>query len=116
MRKWGEGRWGGVLGGGAGNMAYRYLMLLLKESMYMYIYMYALSTDCRAMKKAVQKLESKHNEHIEAYDPNKGEDNKRRLTGLHETSHIGSFSAGRYMQDMCDADVPVPRRTVTELR
>ena len=91
-------------------MAYRYLMLLLKESMYMYIYMYALSTDCRAMKKAVQKLESKHNEHIEAYDPNKGEDNKRRLTGLHETSHIGSFSAGRYMQDMCDADVPVPRR------
>ena len=48
------------------------------------------------MKKALEKLEKRHMEHIIAYDPNQGEDNKRRLTGLHETSHISEFSAGAF--------------------
>ena len=33
-------------------------------------------------------------EHIKAYDPHDGEDNKRRLTGFHETSSIYDFSYG----------------------
>lgn len=32
--------------------------------------------------------------HIEAYDPNEGRDNARRLTGKHETSSITDFSSG----------------------
>lgn len=43
---------------------------------------------------AVEKLAKRHMYHIEMYDPNKGEDNKRRLTGLHETSAITAFSHG----------------------
>eukprot|EP00794_Sanderia_malayensis_P006562 gene6562-7303_t len=43
---------------------------------------------------AVEKLAKRHDYHIRMYDPNKGEDNKRRLTGLHETSDIGTFSHG----------------------
>merc|ERR1712150_43277 len=36
----------------------------------------------------------KPKEHIEAYDPTKGKDNARRLTGLHETASIDDFSYG----------------------
>ena len=43
---------------------------------------------------AVDKLAKRHEYHIGMYDPNKGEDNKRRLTGLHETSDIHTFSHG----------------------
>ncbi len=32
-------------------------------------------------------------EHIRVYDPTGGEDNKRRLTGAHETASIDEFSA-----------------------
>jgi len=32
--------------------------------------------------------------HIKLYDANEGDDNKRRLTGKHETSSISDFSAG----------------------
>lgn len=39
---------------------------------------------------AMPKLEAKHLEHIECY----GEGNERRLTGAHETQHIGQFSFG----------------------
>ena len=35
---------------------------------------------------AIEKMESKHKEHIEAYDPSGGKDNARRLTGAHETA------------------------------
>ena len=35
---------------------------------------------------AVEKFSKRHKEHIEAYDPRGGEDNKRRLTGEHETA------------------------------
>jgi glutamine synthetase len=47
-----------------------------------------------AMNAIVEKLRPKHREHIRAYDPNQGEDNKRRLTGKHETSSIDDFGAG----------------------
>lgn len=47
-----------------------------------------------AIEKAIEKLSKQHRRHIEAYDPNQGKDNERRLTGLHETSSIHDFSAG----------------------
>jgi len=40
--------------------------------------------------KAVEKLEKRHKEHIDAY----GEGNDRRLTGAHETAPIDKFSYG----------------------
>jgi len=40
--------------------------------------------------KAIKKLELKHHEHISVY----GTGNERRLTGAHETAHIGNFSYG----------------------
>merc|ERR1712183_278971 len=43
---------------------------------------------------AVEKLSKRHNYHIQAYDPQGGKDNMRRLTGLHETSSIFDFSSG----------------------
>jgi len=43
---------------------------------------------------AIERMSHKHAEHIKAYDPNEGEDNKRRLTGLHETASIEQFSSG----------------------
>jgi len=43
---------------------------------------------------AVEKLRKRHQYHIMGYDPNEGKDNSRRLTGLHETSSIDTFSAG----------------------
>ena len=48
----------------------------------------------RAIEEAIEKLSKRHDTHIRAYDPKQGEDNARRLTGLHETSSIGDFSAG----------------------
>ena len=35
---------------------------------------------------AIEKMQSKHSEHIAAYDPSGGIDNARRLTGAHETA------------------------------
>lgn len=43
---------------------------------------------------AVELLKKNHDVHIKHYDPKGGEDNRRRLTGLHETSTIYEFSAG----------------------
>lgn len=40
------------------------------------------------IKKAILNLSLRHNEHISAY----GEGNERRLTGLHETASINTFS------------------------
>lgn len=39
------------------------------------------------IKKAIEKLGKRHNEHIAAY----GEGNERRLTGKHETADIKTF-------------------------
>lgn len=46
------------------------------------------------IEKAIEKLSKRHPRHIQAYDPNEGKDNERRLTGRHETSSIHDFSAG----------------------
>ena len=43
---------------------------------------------------AIEKLKQRHHRHIVDYDPKQGQDNKRRLTGLHETSSMDEFSAG----------------------
>jgi glutamine synthetase len=40
--------------------------------------------------KCMSKLEKKHSEHIAVY----GKDNENRLTGIHETSSINTFSFG----------------------
>mmetsp|Transcript_20055 Transcript_20055/g.28536 ORF Transcript_20055/g.28536 Transcript_20055/m.28536 type:complete len:428 (-) Transcript_20055:164-1447(-) len=42
------------------------------------------------IKKAIYKLGAKHAEHIAVY----GEDNEKRLTGIHETANINTFSYG----------------------
>ena len=47
-----------------------------------------------AIEAAIEKLSKCHEDHIKVYDPKGGQDNARRLTGLHETSSIGDFSAG----------------------
>jgi len=48
----------------------------------------------RAIEEAIQRLSLKHEDHLWAYDPNEGADNRRRLTGLHETASFDHFSAG----------------------
>lgn len=47
-----------------------------------------------AINAAIAKLAKNHPAHIAAYDPHGGNDNKRRLTGHHETSSIHDFNAG----------------------
>ena len=42
------------------------------------------------IEEAIAKLAKRHNEHIAVY----GEDNDLRLTGRHETGHIGTFTSG----------------------
>ena len=44
----------------------------------------------KAIEGAIEKLAKRHNDHIAVY----GEDNDLRLTGRHETGHIGTFSSG----------------------
>lgn len=44
--------------------------------------------------KAIEAMSTKHEEHIAEYDPHRGADNARRLTGLHETASIDQFSYG----------------------
>ena len=44
----------------------------------------------QAIEAAIEKLAAKHSEHIAVY----GEDNDLRLTGRHETGHIGTFTSG----------------------
>ena len=46
------------------------------------------------IKAAIKKLELRPKTHLQAYDASKGEDNKRRLTGAHETASYKEFSWG----------------------
>ena len=62
---------------------------------------------CSEINKAVEKLGKRHNWHIQMYDPKGGEDNKRRLTGLHETSSIHDFSCGVANRQ---ASIRIPRQ------
>lgn len=59
------------------------------------------------IQEAINKLESKHTEHIDVY----GLDNHLRLTGNHETSSIDKFSSG--VADR-GASVRIPRSTVAD--
>lgn len=56
---------------------------------------------------AIEKLSTRHNYHIGMYDPKGGEDNKRRLTGRHETASIHNFSHGVANRG---ASVRIPRQ------
>lgn len=42
---------------------------------------------------AIEKLSKKHNEHLQVYDMSMGEDNKKRLVGICETSSYQDFSS-----------------------
>lgn len=64
-----------------------------------------------AILKAIDKLGKKHMEHIKAYDAKGGEDNKRRLTGIHETARYDQFSFGVANRG---ASIRIPRTTEAE--
>jgi len=63
--------------------------------------------------KAMERLgaDGKQDEHIKAYDISGGEDNKRRLTGAHETAPITKFSFGVANRG---CSVRIPRMTEKE--
>lgn len=65
----------------------------------------------RHIEDAIDKLSKCHDKHIKAYDPKEGEDNKRRLTGLHETSTINDFSAGVANRG---ASIRIPRQVAQD--
>ncbi|KAF2905464.1 hypothetical protein ILUMI_00720 [Ignelater luminosus] len=47
----------------------------------------------KEIEKALCLLEKRHKEHIKVYDPKGGKDNRRRLTGKHETSSVDKFTS-----------------------
>ncbi|KAI6034338.1 glutamine synthetase [Pisolithus microcarpus] len=59
------------------------------------------------IEEAIVKLSKRHAEHIAVY----GEDNDLRLTGRHETGHIGSFSSGVANRG---ASIRVPRHVASK--
>jgi glutamine synthetase len=61
----------------------------------------------QAIEAAIEKLSKRHNEHIAVY----GEDNELRLTGRHETGHIGNFSSGVANRG---ASIRVPRHVAAQ--
>ena len=65
------------------------------------------------IEKAMERLgaDGKQEEHIKAYDISGGEDNKRRLTGAHETAPITKFSYGVANRG---CSVRIPRMTEKE--
>ncbi|XP_040013621.1 glutamine synthetase-like [Xiphias gladius] len=65
------------------------------------------------IEEAIEKLRKKHSKHIRVYDPRGGQDNARRLTGLHETSSINDFSAGVANRG---ASIRIPRQVGQEKR
>lgn len=61
----------------------------------------------KAIEAAIEKLGKRHNEHIAVY----GSDNDQRLTGRHETGHIGQFSWGVANRG---ASIRIPRNVAAE--
>lgn len=61
----------------------------------------------KAIEESINKLSKKHAEHIAVY----GEDNEQRLTGRHETGHIGTFSSGVANRG---ASIRIPRHVATQ--
>jgi glutamine synthetase len=56
---------------------------------------------------AIEKLSKRHKEHIAVY----GEDNEMRLSGKHETAHIGEFSSGVANRG---ASIRIPRHVAAQ--
>ena len=65
----------------------------------------------RAIRKAIEKLSHEHAIHIEHYDPTKGVDNTRRLTGKHETASYKKFSSGTASRNV---SIRIPRQVDEE--
>lgn len=65
----------------------------------------------KAIEVAIDRLGKEHKRHIQMYDPKKGQDNERRLTGFHETSSIHDFSAGVANRG---ASIRIPRDVAAE--
>jgi len=61
----------------------------------------------KAIEEAIEKLSKKHMEHIAVY----GEDNELRLTGKHETGHIGVFTYGVANRG---ASIRIPRHVAAQ--
>ncbi|KAF6762287.1 glutamine synthetase [Ephemerocybe angulata] len=61
----------------------------------------------KVIESAIEKLALRHNEHIAVY----GEDNDMRLTGRHETGHIGEFSSGVANRG---ASIRIPRHVAAQ--
>ncbi|KAH8920470.1 putative GLN1-glutamate--ammonia ligase [Atractiella rhizophila] len=61
----------------------------------------------KAIEQYIELLGKRHNEHILVY----GDDNDLRLTGLHETGHIGTFSSGVANRG---ASIRIPRSVAHE--
>uniref|UniRef100_A0A914VGG7 glutamine synthetase n=1 Tax=Plectus sambesii TaxID=2011161 RepID=A0A914VGG7_9BILA len=58
---------------------------------------------------AIEKLSKRHKQHIADYDPSGGIDNRRRLTGKHETASADVFSSGEGSRT---ASIRIPRPVV----
>lgn len=71
----------------------------------------SILTNFRHIEEAIERMSKQHTRHIAAYDPKQGEDNKRRLTGLHETSSIHDFSAGVANRG---ASIRIPRQVAAD--
>ena len=61
----------------------------------------------KAIESMIEKLSKRHDEHIACY----GDDNDLRLTGRHETGHIGQFSSGVANRG---ASIRIPRSVALE--
>jgi glutamine synthetase len=61
----------------------------------------------KAIEAAIEKLAKRHHEHIAVY----GADNDKRLTGKHETGHIGDFSSGVANRG---ASIRIPRHVAAQ--
>lgn len=65
----------------------------------------------KAIEEAIEELGKQHIRHQMAYDPHGGVDNKRRLTGRHETADFETFTAGVANRG---ASIRIPRHVGTE--
>jgi len=65
----------------------------------------------RAIKKAIEKLSHRQELHIKHYDPSKGLDNTRRLTGKHETASYKTFSSATASRNV---SIRIPRQVDEE--
>jgi len=65
----------------------------------------------KAIEQAILRLERRHSRHIIVYDANQGMDNRRRLTGHHETARYDQFSAGVANRG---ASIRIPRQVGAE--